>query len=159
MYELITTHLLPLLHEQAAALHEAEVTEEHEQSPKNVKTSVPSMRYHALLTSHHLISPTKRRNLYQWSSQLNITGFAKVGHPGVMYAEGSQEDVEEFVQNVKAMQWLALRVRFVEPLPRELQPAKEKGWKEFEKVGEVVDEMRRLRRKTFVVEMGIGSTK
>ena len=51
------------------------------------------------------------------------------------------------------------RVRFVEPLPSGLQLEKEKGWKEFEKIGEVVDEMRRLGRETFVVEMGIGSTK
>lgn len=95
-----------------------------------------------------------------WAAQLHLSGFAKVGHPGVMYAEGAREHVEEFVQNVKAMQWLALRVRFVEPLPNNLQPATEKRWKEFEKVGEVVDEMKRLGgREAFVVEMGIGSTK
>ena len=95
-----------------------------------------------------------------WASQLHVSGFAKVGHPGVMYAEGAREDVEEFVQNVKAMQWLALRVRFVEPLPDGLRPAAERLWKEFEKVGEVVDEMRRLGdREAFVVEIGIGSAR
>lgn len=33
-----------------------------------------------------------------------------------MYAEGVQNNVEEFVGNVNAMQWLALRVKFVEPV-------------------------------------------
>ncbi|KAG1738668.1 uncharacterized protein EDB91DRAFT_1054485, partial [Suillus paluster] len=43
---------------------------------------------------------------------LSISGFAKVGYPGIIYTEGAQENVEEFVANVKSMQWLALRVRF-----------------------------------------------
>lgn len=63
------------------------------------------------------------------------------------------------------MQWLALRVRFVEPLTdkEELEDRDRSGsderrhWSEFEKVGEVVEEMRRLGREQYVVEMGIGS--
>ncbi|KAF8547705.1 hypothetical protein OG21DRAFT_1424299, partial [Imleria badia] len=70
--------------------------------------------YHAFLTSHHFISPTKRRTLQQLSSQLGITGSAKVGYPGIVY--GPQEAVEAFVRDVKGVQWLALRVRFVEPI-------------------------------------------
>lgn len=46
-----------------------------------------------------------------------MSGFAKVGHPGVICVCGARGDVEEFVGNVKAMQWRALRVRFVEALP------------------------------------------
>jgi len=117
----------------------------------------PSKPWHALLTSHHLISPTKRRNLQQWSSQLCITGFAKVGYPGVIYGEGAQAHVEEFVDNIKAMQWLALRVRFVEEVPPEGKSGQLNRWTEFEKVGEVVQEMKRVGRQNFVLEMGIGS--
>lgn len=96
--------------------------------------------------------------MQSWSSQLSITGFAKVGYPGVFYCEGAQSSVEEFVANVKAMQWLALRVRFVEPLPGDpVQETEKKRWVEFEKVGEVVQEMKRLGREAYVVEMGIGS--
>jgi len=126
-------------------------------------SSSPGPVYHALLTSHHLISPNKRRSLQQWSSTHSLTGFAKVGHPGVIYCEGAQAQVEEFVANVKAMQWLALRVRFVEPVPHEgIQDAsgnnrERRNWVEFEKVGDVVEEMRRLGRESYVTEMGIGS--
>lgn len=99
--------------------------------------------------------------MQHWSAQLNVSGFAKVGYPGVIYCEGFQEQVEQFVANIKAMQWLALRVRFVEPAPKDSTPMVENGqkrcWNELEKVGEVVEEMRRLGREKYVVEMGIGS--
>ena len=115
-------------------------------------------RHHALLTSHHLISPTKRRNMQLWSSQLEITGFAKVGHPGIIYAEGAKDCVEEFVAKIKAMQWLALRVRFIEPIPEGKRSGHTpRPWTEFEKVGEVVDAMRQIGRESYVVEMGIGA--
>ncbi|KAI0673854.1 hypothetical protein C8Q78DRAFT_656144 [Trametes maxima] len=155
LYELISTHLLPLLHEaseRASALSAATATALPAQICKDA-----SPRYHALFTSHHLKSPQKRRSLSQWSHELALTGFAKVGYPGVIYCEGVQEDVEEFVSRVKNMQWLALRLRFVEPVPSgDGQPGSGE-WAEFEKVGEVVEEMKRWGREHFVVEIGIGS--
>ena len=49
----------------------------------------------------------------------------------------------------------------IEPAPssngREKQNIQRGQWAEFEKVGEVVEEMGRLGREQFVVEMGIGS--
>lgn len=74
----------------------------------------------------------------------------------MIYCEGSREDIEDFVSRVKSMQWLALRLRFVEPIPQTGNPDT-REWSEFEKVGEVVEEMRRRGRESFVVEMGIGS--
>lgn len=157
-FELISMHLLPQLHTDAPK-ERTDIQRDDADSSQPSASGPPSRTYHALLTSHHLISPTKRRNLQQWSSQLHVAGFAKVGYPGVIYCEGAQEQVEEFVANVKAMQWLALRVRFVEPLPADLnsQDTEKRRWVEFEKVGEVVEEMRQLGREAFVVEMGIGS--
>lgn len=64
--------------------------------------------------------------------------------------------MEEFVANVKAMQWLALKVRFVEPIDESVA-GQERRWSEFQKVGEVVEEMRRIGRKKYIIEMGIGS--
>jgi hypothetical protein len=114
-----------------------------------------SERYHALLTSHHLKSPAKRRSLASWASQRALAGFAKLGHPGVIYVSGPRPGVDRFVRDVRAMQWLALRVRFVEPLPGDDCETPE--WTELEKVGEVVEWMRARGRERFVVEMGIGS--
>ncbi|GJE99503.1 hypothetical protein PsYK624_157670 [Phanerochaete sordida] len=156
LYELTSGHLLPFLHEEVQLAAQAQPAElEAQPSPTSGE------RYHALLTSHHLISPTKRRNMQNWSTQLNVSGFAKVGYPGIIYCEGFHDQVEQFVANIKAMQWLALRVRFVEPMPKDAVPIAEEGgrrhWAELEKVGDVVEEMRKLGRDNYVVEMGIGS--
>ncbi|OCH92978.1 hypothetical protein OBBRIDRAFT_790700 [Obba rivulosa] len=156
VYELISVYILPQLH----AEYDGETSSSTSPPPcTQAPPPIASAHYHALLTSHHLISPNKRRSLRQWSSALSLTGFAKVGYPGVIYCEGVQEHVEEFVTSVKAMQWLALRVRFVEPAPESSgsEGSQERRWVEFEKVGEVVEEMRRLGREDYVTEMGIGS--
>ncbi|KAF5384802.1 hypothetical protein D9615_000942 [Tricholomella constricta] len=154
IYQLITLHLLPLVHEELEAWPSQTPVDETDTKPAS-----PSPRYHALLTSHHLISPNKRRSLQNWSTSLSLSGFAKVGYPGVIYAEGQKEEVEEFVGYVKAMQWLALRVRFVEELPEYETSSSDhdRRWMECQKVSEVVEEMRRLGREQLVVEMGIGS--
>ncbi|KAK7695149.1 hypothetical protein QCA50_002339 [Cerrena zonata] len=162
IYELISVHLLPRLHEEISS-DESEALAIRD-SENDVVTSgrshEDSSSYHALLTSHHLVSPTKRRNMQHWSSQLSISGFAKVGYPGVIYCQGDREQVEEFVANIRAMQWLALKLRFMEPIPENEVPKKQekRRWVEFEKVGEVVEEMRQLGREAYITEMGIGST-
>ena len=63
------------------------------------------------------------------------------------------------MDNIKGMQWLGLKVRFVEPLDSTEHPKHmaQRQWIEFHKVGEVVQEMRRTGREGYVVEMGIGS--
>lgn len=161
VYELISTHLLPLLHTEYDNANA--VTAGRSESPTHESRGpqlVSATRYHALLTSHHLISPQKRRSLHQWSSDLNVKGFAKVGYPGIIYAGGLRKDVEEFVGNVKAMQWLALRVRFIEALSHEkseVVESEKSKWMEFEKVGEVVEEMKRIGREECVLHIGIGS--
>ncbi|KAF8195084.1 hypothetical protein BJ912DRAFT_164558 [Pholiota molesta] len=157
MYQLVSLHLLPLLHEEVKTAEFQKFNQQATVKP-DLRDSEP---FHVLFTSHHLISPNKRRSLQQWCSSLSLTGFAKVGYPGVIYAQGERTNIEEFVDNVKAMQWLALKVRFVEPLPipesTNSYQAGPTSWKEFQKVGEVVEEMRRIGREEYVVEMGIGS--
>lgn len=156
MYQLLSLHLLPRLRENINFLSQENLSGAPLKAVTH--TASNSVIYHVLFTSHHLVSPNKRRSLQYWSSSLSLTGFAKVGHPGVIYAEGEQSDVEEFVNNVKGMQWLGLKVRFVEPLNlMEHSSTTERKWIEFQKVGEVVEEMRRIGREEYVVEMGIGS--
>lgn len=152
-YELISLHLLPMLHEEYDG-HKPSGSAEME----SLHTATDPVA-HALLTSHHLKSPHKRRSLQQWSSELCLHGFAKVGHPGLIYCSGLESNVKEFVSRVKSMQWLALRVRFVDILPETgVSPTEQQScWTEMEKVGEVVDEMRKLGREAFVLDLGIGS--
>ena len=159
IFELVSIHLLPLLHQEAADSINDIATQT---SVPNSSTVGPVSRYHALLSSHHLISPNKRRPLQRWSSELSLIGFAKVGYPGVIYCEGEKGNVEEFVGKVKAMQWLALRVRFVDGLS-ENEPLETTGegqgrhWIELEKVGGVVEYMRHIGREKYVLDIGLGA--
>jgi hypothetical protein len=147
LFELFTAHLLPLLHDLPGPAEPAA-------APAAEPAPADAERFHALLTSHHLKAPSKRRALAGWAAQHALAGFAKLGHPGVLYVSGARAGVDVFVRDTKALQWLALRVRFVEPAPPgELEP----GWAELEKVGEVVEWMRARGLERFVVEMGIGS--
>ncbi|KAI4517930.1 hypothetical protein K525DRAFT_289057 [Schizophyllum commune Loenen D] len=158
-YNLVALNLFPLLHEDGDR-RSAEATSSSSARLTDTPSS-PEPLFHALFTSHHLVSPTKRRNMQSWTASLNISGFAKVGYPGVIYAYGTKDAVEDFVDRVKGMQWLALRLRFLDALPEEEQDAGRGGdrrWGELQKVGEVVEEMRRLGREKYVTEMGIGTS-
>ncbi|KAL0952114.1 hypothetical protein HGRIS_008744 [Hohenbuehelia grisea] len=169
LFQLVSLHLVPLLHDDLSKQHDQPIRSLAANGADTAQQTDPT--YHVLFTSHHLIAQSKRRALQQWASEHNLLGFAKVGHPGVIYAYGPRSGIDELVRNVKALQWLALRVRFVEPLDEGHSPNEGGGggtlgagdvqgrprWVEFEKVGKVVEEMRRLGREAFVVEMGIGS--
>lgn len=164
-YELVT-QLTASLHESLASPSFPLLATTTTVAPTSPSAFAPEPPYHALLTSHHLISPTKRRTLHTLSSTLSLTGFAKVGYPGVIYAEGPRESVEAFVREVKGMQWLALRVRFVEPVPgwdTDANLSSEAGrnqsvrWVEVSKIGEVLELMRMRGREAFVTNLGIGA--
>lgn len=161
VYELVSLHLLPMIH-----AHVSTANHFAHPRPKDHTTISqgrrPSRKFHALLTSHHLVSSTKRRMMQQWSCKLNLTGFAKVGYPGIIYSEGDEEDIKEFIENVKAMQWLALRVRFVEPLESSQDPHPTVGapspWVELQKIAEVLSYMRKRGRETTLTNLGIGNS-
>lgn len=128
------------------------------------------MPHHALLTSHHLLSSTKRKDLISLSSSLSLVGFAKRGHPGIMYATGSREDLTEWIREVKSWNWLALRIRMsAEPIPdqEELETGRggEEGarggkgrgeWVELEKINEALDWLKIRGREGLLLDLGIG---
>jgi hypothetical protein len=133
------------------------------------KSNIP---HHVLLTSHHLIAPSKRKDLASLSSQLSLVGFAKIGHPGIMYAIGEREDLLEWLREVKSWQWLALRVRIApEPIPDDEGRAKgDRGgdngarggkgrgeWSEVEKIGEALEWLRKEGRERLLTELGMGA--
>ena len=73
--------------------------------------------------------------------------------------------VEAFVRDIKAMQWLALRVRFVEPVPESDSGPdfwstgdQSVRWVEVSKIGEVLELMRIRGREALVTNLGIGAS-
>ncbi|KIO19194.1 hypothetical protein M407DRAFT_223533 [Tulasnella calospora MUT 4182] len=154
-YQLFSDYALPSISEEASqAEPQVEDLDTSALREPDVLLCVP---FHAMLSSHHLISPQKRKSLLKWSQELNLNGFAKVGYPGIIYAEGTKGEVEEFVQRIKQMQWLALRVRYVEPVPDMKTGSSQQGWKEVTKVGEAIEEMKRKGREKLIVSLGFGA--
>lgn len=169
LYQLLTTHFLPLLaHVPASA-------EAGSSAPDPAPRQADEAPHHCLLTSHHLLSPSKRKDLIALSSQLSLVGFAKTGHPGIMYAIGSREDLEEWQREVKSWNWLALRVRVApEPIPAEsaedagggrgsasgARGGKGRGeWAELEKLSDALEWMRIRGRERLLLDVGMGSGK
>lgn len=144
---MLTEHFLPLL-----ALAEPEP---EEPITRQVSTSDTTL-HHVLFTSHHLIAPSKRKDLKSLSSSHNLRGFGKVGHPGIIYAEGTEGDLDEFVREVKSWQWLALRLRVFEQSPGQVTPGRGQ-WTEVEKIGEAVEWLRAIGKERLLLDIGMGS--
>lgn len=94
---MITEHFLPLL--QSLATPEPMVDPKPDREGNQPKRT--SYRPgHVLFSSHHLLAPSKRKNLVALSSQLGLVGFGKVGYPGIIFAEGDVDDLEEISKEV-----------------------------------------------------------
>ncbi len=58
-----------------------------------------------LIWFHHIVSVTKRKNIVSWARELQLGGYSKPGWPGIVVIEGMEDDVEEYVQRLRALQW------------------------------------------------------
>ncbi|KIJ13811.1 hypothetical protein PAXINDRAFT_80269 [Paxillus involutus ATCC 200175] len=57
------------------------------------------------------------------------------------------------------MQWLALRVRFIEPAePNNSVGSRSDQWLELQKIGEVLEQMRKRDRESLITDLGIGNS-
>ena len=65
----------------------------------------------AVVWFHHIKSPKKKASIAAWSNELNTRGFAKPGYPGVLYAEGEKDNVDELLRRMRAQRWKAMAVR------------------------------------------------
>ena len=105
-------------------------------SPEPVKIT------RAVIWSHHIASSLKRRDILNWSRELNLGGFSRPGWPGTVVIEGEEADVHEFETKLKALQWAALQVRGEENGMERLFAGDHKGVVEVETIGEVVSGLR-----------------
>ena len=170
LYQLLATHFLPLLAPSSPSPPPS--SPNIERSSSTVTNGTGGL-HHALLTSHHLLSTSKRKDLVSLASQLSLLSFSKTGHPGIMYAMGDVEDLEEWIREVKSWQWLALRVRITpEPVKSTYGPDEEarrgqdegarggrgRGhWDELEKVGEALEWLRPRGSEKLLTDCGIGA--
>jgi Protein of unknown function (DUF1115) len=64
-----------------------------------------------LIYSHHIISKIKRANLKELASHYQLTGYVKIGWPGLIIIEGSEQDCQYFYDDIKQWAWKYLVVR------------------------------------------------
>lgn len=108
-------------------LHQAGVT-----SNKSSKTTLESTQLHEkkqsknlvlgrrLIYSHHIISKIKRGDIKSLTSHYNLTGYMKIGWPGLLIIEGLEEDCIAFYDDIRPWNWqyLVLRGEQQEVLPK-----------------------------------------
>lgn len=63
---------------------------------------------------HHLLNEWKRDEIPNWANELNLRGFSKAGHPGVVLVEGLVEDTSEFVRRLREQPWQTMELRLEE---------------------------------------------
>lgn len=64
-----------------------------------------------LIYSHHIISKTKRANMKQLGSYYKLTGYVKIGWPGIIIIEGTEKNCQDFYDEIKVWNWKYLVVR------------------------------------------------
>jgi hypothetical protein len=60
---------------------------------------------------HHIIGTAKRQCIAQWSKQLGINGWARIGYPGILILEGPECTVELMVRLLQRLRWKLMVVR------------------------------------------------
>lgn len=64
-----------------------------------------------LIYSHHIISTKKRSVMRQLASELHLTGYVKIGWPGVIILEGLEDNCQTFYDTIRRWNWQYLVVR------------------------------------------------
>lgn len=94
-----------LLQERAAVLAEENADAFRAQPATGTadrQANAPAARMRRVIFwSHHLISPTKRRQFANWCPELQVWGLFKIGYPGFLVVEGAEDDVHEMCRRIK----------------------------------------------------------
>ncbi|XP_008203423.1 RWD domain-containing protein 2A [Nasonia vitripennis] len=93
-----------------SSLNDKNKTESKETIEK--KTCIDFGRY--WIYSHHIYSKVKRKNIVDLARDCSLTGFSFVGKPGIICIEGAFDDCEYYWQQIKAMNWHRILVKFIE---------------------------------------------
>jgi hypothetical protein len=64
-----------------------------------------------LIYSHHIISKQKRSDMRHLASHYKLTGYIKIGWPGIVILEGRDDDCNSFYDDMRKWAWKYLVVR------------------------------------------------
>ncbi|WFD34506.1 hypothetical protein MCUN1_001347 [Malassezia cuniculi] len=93
------------------AVAELPVPSEQPREPTPPPSHGPCTMARVMFWAHHLVAPSKRRQLAAWCPELRVWGIIKLGYPGYLCFEGEEKDVADIASRVRHMQWHALSLR------------------------------------------------
>ena len=79
-----------------------------EREPASTTTMTMGRR---LIYSHHIISKKKRADMKHLASELRLTGYVKIGWPGLIIIEGNEDQCQQFYDSIRRWAWQYLVVR------------------------------------------------
>jgi len=113
-----------------------------------------------VIWSHHLLATSKRKDIQAWSKELSLSGYSRPGHPGSIFVEGDEDQVDEFIRRLKQLRWQALQVRGEETADKRICGPGD-GVLEVEGLGEIAEALKKIDADTadlFLQAMKIAKT-
>lgn len=113
-----------------------------------------------VIWSHHLLATSKRKDIQAWSKELSLSGYSRPGHPGSIFVEGDEDQVDEFIRRLKQLRWQALQVRGEETAEKRICGPGD-GVLEVEGLGEIAEALKKIDADTadlFLQAMKIAKT-
>ncbi|KEQ73931.1 DUF1115-domain-containing protein [Aureobasidium namibiae CBS 147.97] len=113
-----------------------------------------------VIWSHHLLATSKRKDIQAWSKELSLSGYSRPGHPGSIFVEGDEDQVDEFIRRLKQLRWQALQVRGEETADKRICGPGH-GVLEVEGLGEIAEALKKIDADTadlFLQAMKIAKT-
>jgi hypothetical protein len=106
---------------------------------EETSVTAPSSTYticRYVIYSHHIISKVKRTDIKCLASELQLTGYMKIGWPGVILVEGEEGGCQAFYDHIRrwAWQYLVLRGESIDPIPRSSSLNSERKFSQFSEV-------------------------
>ena len=101
--------------------HSPDLTMAHESAP-TTRTVTLGRR---LIYSHHIIAKQKRKDLQELAQHYQLTGYVKIGWPGLIIMEGRDEDCNAFYDEIRQWSWQYLVVRGEMQEPITVEPGDE----------------------------------
>ncbi|KAI4729169.1 DUF1115-domain-containing protein [Aureobasidium sp. EXF-10728] len=139
MLDLIVT----LFTEYLSELTEVTSSTEQQQDKEGGSHQHASRIKRVVIWSHHLLATSKRKDVQAWSKELSLSGYSRPGHPGSIFVEGDEDQVDEFVRRLKQLRWQALQVRGEETADKRICGPGD-GVLEVEGLGEIAEALKKI---------------
>ncbi|KAH0269724.1 DUF1115-domain-containing protein, partial [Aureobasidium melanogenum] len=134
-------------------------TDQHQDKEGNHQQHTSKIK-RVVIWSHHLLATSKRKDIQAWSKELSLSGFSRPGHPGSIFVEGDEDQVDEFVRRLKQLRWQALQVRGEETADKRICGPGD-GVLEVEGLGDIAEALKKIDHNTadlFLQAMKIAKT-